>query len=44
MVRHWNRLAGEMVDVVSLEAFKVSLDQGLSNPIELQLFTAGELD
>lgn len=44
MVRHWNKLVREVVDVVSLEAFDISLDQSLSNLTELQLFTAGELD
>jgi len=32
-VKHWNRLPGDVVDVLSLEAFKVRLDQALSNLI-----------
>jgi len=35
MVRSWDRLAREVVDAASLEAFKVSLDQALSNLTEL---------
>jgi len=31
MVRHWNRLPGEVVDVPSLEAFKARLDGTLHN-------------
>jgi len=26
LLRHWNRLPGDMVDALSLETFKVSLD------------------
>ena len=33
VVRHWNRLPSEVVDVPSLETFKVSLDRTLSNLI-----------
>ena len=33
VVRHWDRLPGEVVDVPSLEAFKVRLDVALSNLI-----------
>jgi len=33
VVRHWNRLSGEVVDVQSLEVFKVRLDRALSNLI-----------
>jgi len=31
VVRHWNRLPGEVVDAPSLEAFKARLDGTLSN-------------
>ncbi|KFW11385.1 hypothetical protein N326_11671, partial [Eurypyga helias] len=31
VVRHWNRLSGEVVDVPSLEEFKARLDEALSN-------------
>ena len=33
VVRHWNRLARDVVDVPSLEMFKARLDQALSNLI-----------
>ena len=33
VVRHWNRLPRDVVDVLSLETFKVRLDQALSNLI-----------
>ena len=35
MVRHWNRLPREVVDVLSLETFNIRLDRALSNLIEL---------
>jgi len=35
MVRHWNSLPREVVDALSLEAFKVRLDRALSNLIYL---------
>ena len=31
VVRHWNRLPGEVMDAPSLEAFKARLDGTLSN-------------
>jgi len=31
VVRHWNRLLRETVDVPSLEVFKARLDEALSN-------------
>ncbi|KFP96650.1 hypothetical protein N329_03585, partial [Haliaeetus albicilla] len=31
VVRHWNRLPGDAVDVPSLEVFKARLDGALSN-------------
>ncbi|KFV97978.1 hypothetical protein N327_01151, partial [Fulmarus glacialis] len=33
VVKHWNRLPREVVDVPSLETFKVRLDGALSNLI-----------
>ncbi|KFV44670.1 hypothetical protein N341_01682, partial [Tyto alba] len=33
VVRHWNRLCREVVDVPSLETFKIRLDRALSNLI-----------
>ena len=31
VVRHWNRLPKELVDALSLEAFKARLDEAVSN-------------
>ncbi|KFP22815.1 hypothetical protein Z169_04317, partial [Egretta garzetta] len=33
VVKHWNRLPGEVVEAPSLEAFKARLDGALSNLI-----------
>ena len=33
VVMHWNTLAGEVVDALSLETFRVSLDHALSDLI-----------
>ena len=33
VVRHWNRLPRDVVDALSLETFKVRLDQALGNLI-----------
>ena len=33
VVRHWNRLPSGVVDVLSLETFKVKLDKALGNLI-----------
>ncbi|KFP50931.1 hypothetical protein N323_02845, partial [Cathartes aura] len=33
VVKHWNRLPGEVVDAPSLETFKVRLDGALGNLI-----------
>ena len=33
VVMHWNRLDGEVVDALSLETFRVSLDHALSDLI-----------
>jgi len=43
VVRHWHRLPREVVDVPSLETFKVRLDGALSNLIQLKMspLTAG---
>jgi len=46
VVKHWNRLPGEVGDTPSLETFKARLDGALSNLIslEMSLRTAGGLD
>ena len=46
VVKHCNMLPREVVDVLSLETFKVRLDGALSNLIKLwvSLFISGELD
>ena len=46
VVRHCHRLPRDMVDALSLETFKVRLDQALGDPIRLcmSIFIAGELD
>lgn len=33
VVKHWNRLSRQMMDAPSLKAFKVKMDQALSNLI-----------
>ena len=37
VVRHWNRLPSEAVDVSSLEAFKARVDGTLSNPVQREV-------
>ena len=37
MVKHWDKLPGEVVDAPSLETFKVKLDRALSNLILLKM-------
>jgi len=46
MVRHWNRLAGEVVEAPSLETFKARLDGALSNLVywKVSLPMAGGLE
>jgi len=46
VVKHCNKLHREVVDALSLEAFKVRLDGALSNLIWLKiaLYVAGDLD
>ena len=45
VVKHWNRLPREAVEVPSLETFKARLDRALSNLVWLKmcLLTAGGL-
>ena len=33
VVRHWNRLPREVIDAISLETFRIKLDQALNNLI-----------
>lgn len=46
MVKHWNKLPKEVVDVSSQKTFKVGLDRALSNLLSLKmsLLLAGRLD
>jgi len=46
VVKHWTRLPREVIDVPSLETFKVRLDGALSNLVMLKmsLLMAGVLD
>lgn len=44
LVRHWNRLLREVVDVPSLEVFKARLDRVVSDLVVLKVPTAGELE
>ena len=46
LVRHWNKLLREAVDVPSLEAFKARLDGTLGNMVylEVSLLIAGRLE
>jgi len=45
-MRHWNRLLREVVDTLTLETFKIRLEEALSTLMEMQvsLFITGELD
>jgi len=45
VVKHWNRLPGEVVEAPSLETFRVRLDRALSNLVwlKMSLLTAGGL-
>jgi len=38
MVTHWNRLPREVTDALSLEVFKVKLNEALSNLILWKMF------
>ena len=38
VVRHWNRLPSESVDIPSFKVFKVMLDRALSNLIQWKMF------
>lgn len=46
VVKQWHKLPGEVVDVSSLEAFKVSLDRSRSNLVymKMPLLTTMELE
>ena len=46
VVKHWNRLPREVVDVPILETFKVRLDRPLNNltSVKMSLLIAGALD
>jgi len=46
VVRHWNRLPREVVDTLSLEAFKARMDRALSNLVwwKVSLPMAGGLE
>jgi len=37
VVKHWNKLPGEVVDAPSLETFKAGLDGALTNVIYLKM-------
>jgi len=46
VVKPWQRLPTEVVEALSLETFKVRLDQALTNlfRLKMSLLTAGGLD
>jgi len=46
VVKHWNRLPGEVVDAPSLAVFKARLDRPLSNLVQwkMSLLMAGGLE
>ena len=44
VVRHWNRLPSEVVNALSVEAFKARLDGALSNLVLVSLPIAGGLE
>jgi len=39
VVKHWNRVPRETVDVPSLETFKIRLTRALSNLIKLKIIS-----